>query len=66
MRWFSKTSFSLVQQILKGWYITDCYLLHDERPFHTQSNPLICRENQWTGFQLYDKNFRHERVNENI
>ena len=36
-------------------------LFQDGGRYHTETSPLICRANQWTGF-LYDNDLRHERV----
>ena len=27
-------------------------LYHDGGPYHIETNPLICRSNQWTGFRM--------------
>ena len=34
-------------------------------PHHIETNPLICRENQWTGFYMV-RDLRHERVKSHI
>ena len=31
---------------------TNYLLLHDGRPYHVETNPLICKANQWTGFYM--------------
>ena len=31
-----------------GWRVS--WIFHDEGPYYKETNPLICRTNQWTGF----------------
>ena len=36
-------------------------LLHNIGSYHVETSPLVCRENQWTGFYMIE--ICHERVN---
>ena len=38
----------IVYILLSQVYLT----LHDEGCYHIETNPLICRANQWTGFYM--------------
>ena len=35
-------------------------LFHDVDPYHTETNPLIYRENQWIGFYMIGTSFIKE------
>ena len=39
-----------------AWFLhernTDCYFFHDGGPYHIETSPLICSENQWAGFYM--------------
>ena len=41
-------------------------LFHDGGPYQIETSPLICRANERTGWFLYDRDLRHERVRSNI
>ena len=44
--------------------IVNCIkLFHGRGPYHIGNSPLICSENQLTGFYIYDRDFSLERVN---
>ena len=38
---------------------------YDRGPYHIETKPLICLENQWTGFFMV-RDLRHERVKSHI
>ena len=35
---------------------------HRGGPYHIKTSALICKVNEWTGFYIYDRDLRHERV----